>query len=107
MVSKQLLETDRYGAGVEKAGTGAKLSEAQQYWLEEIAWPSGDAPFPPLNSLKVLFRLGMIEAFSDPDDVFAKMTGAMALRATLKGRAWLSVNSERAKSTLTTGGTHD
>lgn len=66
-----------------------KLTPAQVAWLGEIVTPSGDYPFPPMNTVNALMRRGLVEAVSRPDDVFCKMTGAFVLQATEKGRAAL------------------
>lgn len=64
-----------------------RLTEAQRYWLAEIANPSDMAePFPPMNTVKALVRRGLVVAERDNDDVFSLMTGALTLRITPAGR---------------------
>ena len=76
-------------SAVPPAGRG-KLTAAQKYWLREIAEPSVESdPFPPHRTLRVLMRRGLVEAFEDPADIFAKMTNAWSLRITDAGRLLL------------------
>jgi hypothetical protein len=67
----------------------AKLTDTQLAWLGEIAEPTGDYPFPPANTVRALIRRGLVEPYRDPNDVFQRMTGAVALKATAAGRAAL------------------
>jgi hypothetical protein len=64
-----------------------KLSPTQIYWLREIAAPSDNsADFPPLRTLGVLIKLGLVEAYEDPDDLIARLLDILPLRVTDKGR---------------------
>ena len=65
----------------------SKLSPTMINVLHGIIHPAADdEPFPPLNTLHALKSRGLIEVYRPENDVFATMTGALAIRATDKGR---------------------
>lgn len=65
----------------------SKLSPTMIEVLHGIVHPSpGEDPFPPLNTLHALKKRGLIEVYRPENDVFAAITGALAIRATDKGR---------------------
>lgn len=74
-----------------------KLTPSQINTLNEIAYPDEyDNPFPRVGTLGVLLRLGLVEVVKDDDDIFARMTGGLIVRATPAGMAIL--NREEAAS---------